>query len=103
MQDINDFAGRGLRTLVFAYKELDQINEMNWENVSCAEVESGLTLLGATGVEDLLQDNVGKCISDFREAGMQVWMLTGDKGLTAKQIGKACGMIPATSQTADSI
>ena len=29
----------------------------------------------------------------MRRAGIKVWMLTGDKGLTAKQIGKACGIV----------
>ena len=54
-------------------------------------------MLGATGVEDLLQENVAKCIDDFRKANMKVWMLTGDKGLTAKQIGMSCGIISADS------
>jgi len=40
-----------------------------------------------TAVEDLLQEGVKKCIIDFKEAGVKVWMLTGDKGLTAKMIG----------------
>ena len=52
-----------------------------------------MTLVGATGVEDLLQDNVQKCVTDFREAGIKVWMLTGDKGLTAQEIGISCGII----------
>lgn len=47
------------------------------------DVESDLTLLGVSGVEDMLQDNVKECIQDFREAGIKVWMLTGDKDLTA--------------------
>ena len=34
-------------------------------------------------MEDLLQDNVKECITNFKEAGMNVWMLTGDKGETA--------------------
>lgn len=41
-------------------------------------------MLGVTGVEDLLQEDVYKCLSDFRQANIKVWMLTGDKGLTAK-------------------
>lgn len=40
-----------------------------------------------TAVEDLLQEGVRKCITDFKEANIKVWMLTGDKGLTAKMIG----------------
>ena len=43
-------------------------------------------------MEDLLQDNVKNCISDFREAGIKVWMLTGDKGDTAHQIAYSCGL-----------
>lgn len=50
-------------------------------------------MLGVTGVEDLLQEDVNKCLSDFRQADIKVWMLTGDKGLTAKQIGLSCGIL----------
>ncbi len=55
--------------------------------VQASEIESDLTALGVTAVEDLLQQGVKKCIIDFKEAGIKVWMLTGDKGLTAKMIG----------------
>jgi len=41
----------------------------------------------------LLQDNVKECITDFMEADIKVWMLTGDKGATAKNIGKTCGIL----------
>ena len=61
-RDIDDFASKGLRTLVFAYKEIISevsINEeTNWDEVLIENVESNLQLLGATGVEDLLQENV---------------------------------------------
>jgi len=50
-------------------------------------------MLAVTAVEDLLQDDVKKCIVDFRLAGISVWMLTGDKGLTAQEIGATCGLI----------
>ena len=52
-----------------------------------------MTLLGVTALEDMLQDNVYKCISDFRAAKIKVWMLTGDKGETAQSIGVSCGLI----------
>ena len=45
-----------------------------------------------TGVEDLLQEDVARCIEEFRLAGIKVWMLTGDKGETALEIGLLCGM-----------
>jgi P-type E1-E2 ATPase len=49
-------------------------------------------LLGVSAVQDLLQDKVEECISDFYEAGIKVWMLTGDKEETAKQIGYQCDL-----------
>ena len=43
------------------------------------EIENGLTLLGATGVEDRLQDDVIETMTSLREAGIKIWVLTGDK------------------------
>lgn len=54
-------------------------------------------MIGVSAVDDLLQEGVAKCIVDFKEAEMKVWMLTGDKGLTAKMIGIKCGLIPSSS------
>ena len=90
-EDVLSYAGKGLRTLVFAMKEIElNAEEINWKNspeVSVENIECGLTVLGATGVEDSLQEDVKMCVDDFRQAGIAVWMLTGDMGLTAKQIG----------------
>ena len=47
-----------------------------------------LALLGATAIEDRLADLVPECIDDFLKAGIKVWMLTGDKRETAKNIGE---------------
>ena len=40
-------------------------------------LEERLTLLGATGVEDKLQDGVGETLAALSEAGIGVWVLTG--------------------------
>lgn len=50
-------------------------------------------MLGFTAVEDLLQVNVKETLTAFIEADINVWMLTGDKGATAKQIGKNSGLL----------
>jgi len=63
------------------------------EELTCEDVEKDIKMLGITGVEDLLQDDVAKCIIDFKEAGCKVWILTGDKGATANQIGISCGVL----------
>lgn len=53
-----------------------------------------LELLGATAVEDALQDNVKDTLESLRYAGIMVWVLTGDKIETALNIAKSCGHIP---------
>ncbi len=42
-------------------------------------MEMKLSLLGATGIEDKLQEGVPETIAHLREAGIVVWVLTGDK------------------------
>jgi len=51
------------------------------------ELENELFLLGATALEDKLQEGVPETIEDFNNAGIKVWMLTGDKLETAENIG----------------
>ena len=50
-------------------------------------MENDLFLLGATALEDKLQEGVPEVIEDFNNAGIKVWMLTGDKLETAENIG----------------
>jgi phospholipid-translocating ATPase len=47
------------------------------------EMERGLRLLGATAIEDKLQDGVPEAIADLKRAGIKVWVATGDKLETA--------------------
>lgn len=84
---MDTFAKKGYRTLLFGMKAIDAKDDYTEE-----EIESGLTPIGVTGVEDMLQDDVVKCIQDFNSAGIHFWMLTGDKGETAEEIGYNCGM-----------
>ena len=90
-EEVERMAAQGFRTLVFGVKELK--TNLDWENLTSDLVEHSLKLVAVTGVEDLLQENVKQCITDFRDAGMKVWMLTGDKGLTAKEIAYSCGLL----------
>ena len=48
---------------------------------------------GATGIEDRLQESVPDTVVALREAGIQVWVLTGDKPETAVNIGYACRLL----------
>ncbi|CAK6956481.1 phospholipid-transporting ATPase VB [Scomber scombrus] len=107
---IDYYAKDGLRTLCFTKKVVsDQAYEswsVNRQQALAAidnreviimdtavQLETNLTLLGATGVEDRLQDNVPDTVVALREAGIQVWVLTGDKPETAVNIGYACRLL----------
>ena len=48
-----------------------------------AEIEYDLRLLGATAIEDRLQDGVPETIADLKVAGIKIWVATGDKLETA--------------------
>ena len=62
------------------------------ENVE-AEVETDLELVGSTAIEDKLQEDVKDTIEGFKETGIKVWVLTGDKVETAINIGYSCGLL----------
>ena len=57
------------------------------------EIEKGLELVGATAIEDKLQDDVGITIESLKKAGVKVWVLTGDKMETAINIGYSCSLL----------
>ena len=54
-----------------------------------AKIEKDFTLVGASAIEDRLQDQVPETIYKMRQAGISVWMLTGDKQETAINIGES--------------
>lgn len=54
------------------------------------EIESNLELIGVTAIEDKLQDEVPEAIATLIEAGIKVWMITGDKQETAINIAISC-------------
>ena len=93
-RSVEGMAKKGHRTLLYGMKEIEWDGTRDPLDLPVEEIECDLTLLAATAVEDLLQENVKECLQDFRQAGIGVWMLTGDKGLTAKEIGVSCGMLP---------
>ena len=58
-----------------------------------SEIESAMTLVGSTAIEDKLQEEVKETIEAFKETGIKVWVLTGDKVETAINIGYSCGLL----------
>uniref|UniRef100_A0A8C6U2N3 Phospholipid-transporting ATPase n=1 Tax=Neogobius melanostomus TaxID=47308 RepID=A0A8C6U2N3_9GOBI len=52
-----------------------------------------MKLLGATAIEDKLQDGVPETIACLSLADIKIWVLTGDKLETAMNIGYSCNML----------
>lgn len=48
-------------------------------NAMYEEIESDMQLVGVTAIEDKLQDGVPKSIANLQNAGIKIWVLTGDK------------------------
>ncbi|CAN1139886.1 Phospholipid-transporting ATPase 1 [Linum perenne] len=101
---LHSYSSLGLRTLVIGMRELSNSEFEHWhssfEAASTAligraallrkvasNVENHLTLLGASAIEDKLQQGVPEAIESLRMAGIKVWVLTGDKQETAISIG----------------
>ncbi|KAJ7954023.1 Phospholipid-transporting ATPase [Quillaja saponaria] len=110
-EHVNDYADAGLRTLLLAYRELDEEEYKEFDekfseaknSVSADQetlideisetIERDLILLGATAVEDKLQNGVPDCIDKLAQAGIKIWVLTGDKMETAINIGFSCSLL----------
>ncbi|XP_027691863.1 probable phospholipid-transporting ATPase VD [Vombatus ursinus] len=107
---LDDYARKGLRTLCIAKKVMSDTEYAEWlKNHFLAEtsidnreqlllesamrLENKLTLLGATGIEDRLQEGVPETIEALQKAGIKIWMLTGDKQETAVNIAYACKLL----------
>ncbi|KAL5698697.1 P-type phospholipid transporter [Ranunculus cassubicifolius] len=108
---LTEYGEAGLRTLALSYKKLEESEYHAWnsefqkakttlgserdavlERVSDM-IETDLTLVGATAVEDKLQKGVPQCIDKLAQAGLKIWVLTGDKMETAINIGFACSLL----------
>ncbi|KAF5369202.1 hypothetical protein D9615_009962 [Tricholomella constricta] len=105
-----EFASGGLRTLTLAYKVIQEDEYAAWseryhaasvameereEKIEAVsdELEQDLRLLGATAIEDRLQDGVPEAIADLKRAGIKIWVATGDKLETAIAIGHSTNLI----------
>ncbi|KAK4373291.1 hypothetical protein RND71_008675 [Anisodus tanguticus] len=110
-EHVNDYADAGLRTLILAYREItnDEYQVFNEQfseaknsvsadrdamiDEATEKIEKELILLGATAVEDKLQQGVPECIDKLAQAGIKIWVLTGDKMETAINIGYASSLL----------
>ncbi|KAG8503506.1 hypothetical protein CXB51_001463 [Gossypium anomalum] len=109
-EHLEKFGSAGLRTLCLAYKDLAPDVYESWNEKfiqaksslrdrerkldEVAElIEKDLILIGATAIEDKLQEGVPDCIETLSRAGIKIWVLTGDKMETAINIAYACNLL----------
>ena len=108
-ENTENLATKGLRTLVLTQKLIPQKEFKIWfDEYSEAltsmdnrkqklrdvisKLENNMEFLCVTGVEDLLQNEVATTIDNLRNAGIKLWMLTGDKVETATCISISTGL-----------
>jgi phospholipid-translocating ATPase len=109
-EECGNLAREGLRILVVGKKELTEEEYADFESRYTqaklsvhdrnekiagvlASIENGLHLLCVTGVEDQLQEDVRPSLEMLRNAGIKVWMLTGDKQETAISIAHSSQLV----------
>uniref|UniRef100_A0A674NFF0 Phospholipid-transporting ATPase n=1 Tax=Takifugu rubripes TaxID=31033 RepID=A0A674NFF0_TAKRU len=109
-EECGNMAREGLRTLVVAKKSLSEEQYQDFENrynqaklsvhdralkvaAVVESLEREMELLCLTGVEDQLQADVRPTLEQLRNAGIKIWMLTGDKLETATCIAKSSHLV----------
>ncbi len=108
---VREFSLHGLRTLCFAFRGLDAHEASEWMSQWSAAnntygpdrqaaldavssiIESNLTLIGVSGIEDRLQTGVPQTISTLLRANIKIWVLTGDRAETATNTAYLCGLV----------
>ena len=111
LQHLEEYAAEGLRTLCLSMREVEEQEFQEWWQIfnaaattvggnradeldKAAElIEHDFMLLGATAIEDKLQDGVPDTIHTLQQAGIKVWVLTGDRQETAINIGMSARLI----------
>ncbi|KAK0152284.1 Phospholipid-transporting ATPase IA [Merluccius polli] len=115
LDHLKQFATEGLRTLCYAVADVSEASYAEWceghqrAATSLSErtlkveqsyelIEMNLQLLGATAIEDKLQDQVPETIDTLLKAHIKIWILTGDKQETAINIGHSCGLLKKSTR-----
>ncbi|MFA5829292.1 MAG: cation-transporting P-type ATPase [Candidatus Gracilibacteria bacterium] len=103
-------AQKALRVLAFAYRELSSHEIKTWQKYKETqvegqvqapqkfpftkdEIEKNLTFLGLIGMIDPPRPEVAEAIDLTRQAGIKVYIITGDHGTTAEAIARQIGLI----------
>eukprot|EP01095_Lingulamoeba_sp_RSL-Kostka_P012906 TRINITY_DN5214_c2_g1_i1.p1 TRINITY_DN5214_c2_g1~~TRINITY_DN5214_c2_g1_i1.p1 ORF type:complete len:991 (-),score=438.81 TRINITY_DN5214_c2_g1_i1:99-3038(-) len=94
LNNINEMASQGFRTLGLAYRDFDtfDVDEDDEDEEDDDPPEQKLTLVALVGIEDPIRPEVPEAVARCKKAGITVRMVTGDNILTAKKIAEECGI-----------
>eukprot|EP00469_Lotharella_globosa_P019054 CAMPEP_0167813604 /NCGR_PEP_ID=MMETSP0112_2-20121227/1949_1 /TAXON_ID=91324 /ORGANISM="Lotharella globosa, Strain CCCM811" /LENGTH=1523 /DNA_ID=CAMNT_0007712711 /DNA_START=269 /DNA_END=4840 /DNA_ORIENTATION=+ len=108
---LSAYANEGLRTLLVGSREISAEEFKKWKTqyddasrslggnrkelleAAAEAIEKDIHVLGVTAIEDKLQEDVAATISNLADAGIKLWVLTGDKVETAINIGYSCKVL----------
>ena len=117
IEHMEQYSQEGLRCLLIGYRDITEDEYKRWANKYAeastdldqldalkkglpnkiedleAELEKEIILVGSSAIEDKLQDGVPECIAQLAAAGVNLWVLTGDKEETAINIAVACNLV----------
>lgn len=109
-RDLETFSNGGLRCLLVGHRHVSEAEYDSWAKEynqassaidnrdeemerACNLMEHSLSIIGATALEDKLQEGVPEAIRVLREAGIKIWLLTGDKTTTAIEIAYSANLL----------
>jgi Ca2+-transporting ATPase len=82
LNQVDEWAGDGLRLLGLAYRQIGELNDY-----------SGYTWAGLVGMQDPIREGVQEAVNVAQHAGIQVKMITGDYRRTAEKIARTIGLM----------
>jgi sodium/potassium-transporting ATPase subunit alpha len=101
------WSSEGKRVILLARKAIPAKDIMaspgssDYESEVMKHSKSGLVLVGIVGIVDPPREEIPGVVKTLRRAGIRIYMVTGDFGLTALAISKQCGIVSASSRVDD--
>lgn len=102
------WSSEGKRVILLARKVIpakDNImtspRSSDYESEVMKHSKSGFVLVGIVGIVDPPREEIPGVVKTLRRAGIRIFMVTGDFGLTALAIAKQCGIVSTSSHVDD--
>jgi Ca2+-transporting ATPase len=103
LQRLREAASKAMRTLAFAYAELPADTPIDEDSLHAVRdtLDANLVYVGFVAIRDPLREDVKDAVTECRDAGIEVKMITGDNVETARAIGYEIGLIGKPDEPID--